>query len=352
MRRCLADIALLCFHLVISKFTFRGVDIKMAQTILDWNLQQYPDGKSLREVDCFWMLHFTLTLSGVFFLFGQGRLHLLHSQPSLAIDSYTRAMSVQSQYRNLHYISYWEMALAHFALWQIEASLTCWRILEAEATWSKACYLYGAAACLLQLGGKERLEEAETMLRRIPSVVHKIAGKSIPIEVCATCMWISSGVLYCIQKFVARKARKFKSQGGLILPALELAYTFFAITHTPHEVIVNTMLPVIDDTLKEIVVCERDPLLYQPPYHTTGCIAGSSRAAHYWDDFCLAYFLKGICLRYVAYPVKTAFQLNFNSILLCAYCNAFETGSRCCPQRSQYSNVYFNGNRTGITRFR
>lgn len=111
---------------------------------------------------------------------------------------------------------------------------------------------------------------------------------------------------------MARKARKFESQGGLILPALELAYTFFAITHTPHEVIVNTMLPVIDDTLKEIVVCERDPLLYQPPYHTTGGIAGSSRA-HYWDDFCLAYFLKGICLRYIAYPVRTAFPTQSQS---------------------------------------
>ena len=24
----------------------------------------------------------------------------------------------------------------------------------------------------------------------------------------------------------------------------------------------------------------------------------------YWDDFCLAMFLKGVCMRYVAYPVS------------------------------------------------
>ena len=24
----------------------------------------------------------------------------------------------------------------------------------------------------------------------------------------------------------------------------------------------------------------------------------------YWDDFCLGMFLKGVCLRYVAYPVS------------------------------------------------
>jgi hypothetical protein len=43
-RRCLADICLLCFHLVISTVTYRGVDIDMAQTILDWNLKRYPNG--------------------------------------------------------------------------------------------------------------------------------------------------------------------------------------------------------------------------------------------------------------------------------------------------------------------
>ena len=37
--------------------------------------------------------------SGVFFLFGAGRLALIHSQPRRAIDYYTRAMEAQKQYR-------------------------------------------------------------------------------------------------------------------------------------------------------------------------------------------------------------------------------------------------------------
>ena len=35
---------LLIFHLVLSGITFNGVDVNMAQKVLDWNLQRYPNG--------------------------------------------------------------------------------------------------------------------------------------------------------------------------------------------------------------------------------------------------------------------------------------------------------------------
>jgi hypothetical protein len=34
----------LIFHLVLSSFTFDGVDVTMAQKVLDWNLKRYPNG--------------------------------------------------------------------------------------------------------------------------------------------------------------------------------------------------------------------------------------------------------------------------------------------------------------------
>ena len=105
-------------------------------------------------------------------------------RPDLALESYQRAMDVQNQYRNLHYISLWEMAICNFAVWDILASLKCWELLEAEATWSPACYAYGMATCLLELGGDENVSEAIRLMGKIPRVLHKIAGKSIPIEVC------------------------------------------------------------------------------------------------------------------------------------------------------------------------
>lgn len=67
-------------------------------------------------------------------------MRVCRSQPRLAIESYTRAMEAQTQYANLYHISWWEIACATLALWDIPASLEYWRKLRAEATWSKACY--------------------------------------------------------------------------------------------------------------------------------------------------------------------------------------------------------------------
>src|ERR1700722_10347532 len=76
----------------------------------------------------------SLFFTGVFFLFGAGRLAVIQSQPQRAIEFYKKAIEVQSQFRNLHHISFWEIAIANFALCDVPASLDCWLKLEAEAT--------------------------------------------------------------------------------------------------------------------------------------------------------------------------------------------------------------------------
>ncbi|KAH6894046.1 hypothetical protein BKA70DRAFT_1320347 [Coprinopsis sp. MPI-PUGE-AT-0042] len=257
IRRSVCDMVLMMFHLFISSFTFEGIDVPMARKILEWNLKRFPNG--------------------VFFLFGAGRLAVVRSQPALAVDYYTRAMQSQSQYRNLHHVSYWEMAVAHFSLWDLKASLECWKPLEKESTWSKAIYTYGLAVCMLEVSEREgddkMKKEAEMFMRKVPDLRQRIAGKSIPLE-----------------KLVARKARKFESQKGrLVLPALELAYIFQAIQHTPANIILAKMMPETDSVLKKLDSFKSNEKGYE---------GGTG----YWDDFCLAQFLRGMCLRYVAYP--------------------------------------------------
>lgn len=67
----------------------------------------------------------------------------------------------------------------------------------------------------------------------IPSLTKKIAGKSLPIE-----------------KLCSRKARKFHSQNHrLFLPAMELAYVFGSLSHTPRRSLLHTLLPRIDKML-------------------------------------------------------------------------------------------------------
>ena len=70
----------------------------------------------------------------MFFLFGQGRLSMSRSQPAQAIEFYRRAVAVQDQYKNLHYVSHWEIGVAQLALWDVAASLTNWRVLAKDAT--------------------------------------------------------------------------------------------------------------------------------------------------------------------------------------------------------------------------
>ncbi|KAF5353270.1 hypothetical protein D9756_007772 [Leucocoprinus leucothites] len=253
VRRSICDMALLIFHLVLSSFTFDGVDITVADKVLKWNLKRYPNG--------------------VFFLFGAGRLALCQSQPAKAVYYYTQAMESQKQYRNLHHISFWEIAIANLALWDIPSSLKCWTDLRAEATWSKAIYTYGMAVCLLEVGDDAQKKEAAKLLEKVPALRQKIAGKSIPLE-----------------KFVARKSRKFSQQGNrLALPALELAYIFLGIAHAPREIITSKMLLEVEKVLTKLESFKSKPKKYEGGHG-------------YWDDYCLAQFLKGVCLRYVAYP--------------------------------------------------
>ncbi|KAF4567143.1 hypothetical protein EYR40_006137 [Pleurotus pulmonarius] len=286
VRRTICDMALMIFHLVLSSFTFECVDVNVARRILEWNLKRYPNG--------------------VFFLFGAGRLSLIRSQPLQAINYYTKATEVQSQYRNLHHISSWEIAIARLALWDVQEALEYWRSLCQEATWSKSTYTYGTAVCLLQLSidasqpeakRKEMKKEAIALMEKVPGLRQRIAGKSIPLE-----------------KFIARKARKFQQQNHrLLLPALELSYVFLGIAHAPRKVITDKILVEVRRVLGEM---EASYAYEDVPSSGAGKSKGlegepkkkknvgeyEGGAAEFWDDYCLAKFLEGVCLRYVAYP--------------------------------------------------
>ncbi|KAF9034810.1 hypothetical protein BJ165DRAFT_1356068 [Panaeolus papilionaceus] len=278
VRRSICDMSLLIFHLVLSSFTVEGVDVGVADRVLRWNLKRFPNG--------------------IFFLFGAGRLHLTRSQPALSIKYYTRATKVQSQFPNLHHISYWEIAIARLALWELEGSLQCWRKLEKEASWSRAVYCFGLGACLAGIGAEEKKmrEEAAQFMSRVPGLRQKIAGKSIPLE-----------------KFVARKARKFTAQNNhLLLPGLELAYIFQAITHAPRDVILGKMLSEVEGAFVELGKRAKS---YDKE-------RGGEPA--YWDDVCLALFLRGVCLRYIAYPDPDAEPTPSESDLLSKAADASE----------------------------
>ncbi|KAF9020224.1 hypothetical protein BDZ89DRAFT_1072405 [Hymenopellis radicata] len=243
VRRLLCDMMVVTFHTLLSSISFDGIDITMADKIVRWNSQRYPNS--------------------VFILWAQGRLLVVRSQPREALVYYNKSIAAQSQYPTLYAMSYWEMAIANLALWDVSESMASWRDLERESSWSKAIYTYGVAACLLQ--GSGPADDAAALLEKVPGLLQKIAGKSIPLE-----------------KLVSRRARKFMKEHRLVLPALEIGYIFLAITHAPREVLAKKMLPEIRSCLEGL--------------------KGREKLWGYHDDLCLSKFLEGVCLRYLAYP--------------------------------------------------
>jgi hypothetical protein len=95
------------------------------------------------------------------------------------------------------------------------------------------------------------------------------------------------------QKYCARKAKKFISQKRLLLPAIEFSYIYHCLTNAPRYALADEQLVEISDALADLRAVE-DPSSYH------------SGADEYWDDYCLAHFLRGVTLRYIAYPEKHA----------------------------------------------
>ena len=92
--------------------------------------------------------------------------------------------------------------------------------------------------------------------------------------------YVSSYSLAHKQKLAGRKARKFDAQGKtLFLPAMELAYVFGALGHTPRHALLSKTVPRIDKMLAKLEASS-------PEKYGNG--------HQYWDDYCLGHFLRGV----------------------------------------------------------
>ncbi|ORY33728.1 hypothetical protein BCR39DRAFT_518906 [Naematelia encephala] len=250
LRRPVCDMILLSFHLVISiLMPVDDVDIKSARKILAYNMKRYPNG--------------------VFFLYFQARLHTAQCEPELANQSLQNALDLKLEYIQLQHMCLWDFAGNNLMLGNFKSALDSYSILKDESNWSRAVYTYSAASCIIELvdDGDESasLDEADKLMKMIPKLTKKIAGKSLPIE-----------------KLCNRKARKFESQGHrLFLPALELSYVFGALSHTPRRALLGIILPRIDRALDKL-------------QKTTPEEYGLRKGTEYWDDYCLGHFLRGV----------------------------------------------------------
>ncbi|GAA5877339.1 hypothetical protein JCM16303_006247 [Sporobolomyces ruberrimus] len=252
IRKPICDMVLLMHHLVISNFLpVGGVDVPTAGNILHYNLERYP--------------------TGIFFLYFAGRLHSTETQLDEAAKSFHLAIQAQREYIQLGHICYWDLGLVSFAMANWEKGYQCFNLLSKESNWSKAIYAYAKATTLYEEG--EEIAQANDIMKRVPDLMQRIAGKSIPLE-----------------KFVARRARKFVSQGNrLTLPGVELAYVLNCLGLSPRYVLFERHLDQVSHSLAELHQVKEPASYGQGP-------------DEYWDDYCLAHFLRGVILRFIAHP--------------------------------------------------
>ncbi|KAG1139185.1 hypothetical protein G6F36_015979 [Rhizopus arrhizus] len=106
---------------------------------------------------------------------------------------------------------YWELGLISLLQHDWQSSHEFYTTLYQESNWSKAVYLYLQAVSQYMVAStkeekerKELVKKACDMMQKVTDSKQKIAGKSLPLE-----------------KFVARKSRKFIAQTNLMFPDLE-----------------------------------------------------------------------------------------------------------------------------------
>ncbi|KAH8914915.1 hypothetical protein BT69DRAFT_1310518 [Atractiella rhizophila] len=248
IRRQICDMALLFYFLVISTYLpVTGVDIELADAILHYNLARYPQG--------------------VFFLYFSGRLYATRTESERAVKQFNLAIKAQREYIQLQHICLWDMALTNMANYQFASAYDQLNILAKESNWSKAIYAYAKAVMLYETGDKEK---ATAIMKTVPDLMQRIAGKSIPLE-----------------KFVARRSKKYLQNGNrLICPGVELAYVLNCLGMAPRRALFEDHLDAVSVAITELHEV-KDPNGYGETY---------------WDDFCVAHLLRGIILHFIAHP--------------------------------------------------
>ncbi|KAL9933090.1 hypothetical protein V8E36_007808 [Tilletia maclaganii] len=257
VRRPLCDIAIMVYHLIISSYVpITDVDIDMGDKILSWNLVRFPQG--------------------VFFLYFSARLYGTQALPEKAIEYYRNAIEAQREYKQLHHLCFWDLSLTYLATCDFARAYECYDVLSRESNWSKAIYQYSKAVMLYETGmnsADAHSRSPATIMRTVAKLTKRVAGRSIPFE-----------------RFVAYKAKKFiQNDNRAPLPGIEFSYLWHCIGQSPVFLLVSNTLARIDELLDELATYT-DPAAY------------GSGPAEYYGALCLANFLRGVVLRFIAHP--------------------------------------------------
>lgn len=168
-------------------FDVIATDLDRSKVLLDEALHKYPNS--------------------LFYRFFKGRHLITCKELDAANEILESALACNTDWSRLKHILCWELSLTSLYRLDFDSSLAHATTLFNENNWSKAFYAYLEAILLFRENPQNPLVSLK--FSAVGGFLKKIAGKSIPLE-----------------KYVARKSRKFTAQNRLCLPHLEIVMIF------------------------------------------------------------------------------------------------------------------------------
>ncbi|VDP69314.1 unnamed protein product [Echinostoma caproni] len=225
--------------------------------------------------------------SAIFMLLA-GRCEAVAGDLEKAIETFEEATKLPLDWPQYQHVCYWELMWCYALRADWMKAVRCAEKLVKESQWSQASYRYMKAAFLLQWlddpgirtpkadqttfpttdfspyeTREKTIEHIDQLLVEIPKLMQRFAGRSLPLE-----------------KIALRKSKRYFSQNKrLTLPALELVFIWngFKMIQFQQESIMSFLM-ICENKINELVQSKEK-------YET------------YYDDYCLALLLKGVCLR-------------------------------------------------------
>jgi lipopolysaccharide biosynthesis regulator YciM len=140
-----------------------GCNIPKATEMINKNLTQFPD-------------------SFIYFMF-KGKVSQSARQLEDSIKEFNTVVEKQNDWRQLAHVCFWDIGLCYAALGQWTKSAEYFEILYKENKWSPAIYLYLNAVMLYTADPVKNAKTVEEMMTKVPTLMKKVAGKSVPLEV-------------------------------------------------------------------------------------------------------------------------------------------------------------------------
>ncbi|VDM38776.1 unnamed protein product [Toxocara canis] len=240
LRATLCSLVLLSWHL-IALFIVGAAnpDINICERLLSPLIANYPQGAIV--------------------LFFKARLNIVMGKIDNGIYFFNRSIAAQEVCRQFHHalLLCFMFAYSYLRQWAHAANYAK-RLLD-ESRWSKCVYTYTTAILINADKRTPRTTEAvEYLLRKVPALQIRIAGKSLPVE-----------------KFCILKSNRFFKTASLLLAHYEFSYFWNGFTiMAKNTKLLEPILEDIDATWRRLNKENVDA-----------------------DDKCLYLLLRGACLR-------------------------------------------------------